>query len=60
MDLRDALPAELAFWGLPVRVNEMLPEKTLMVVTPIFDRFGHMDYAATVNSSLLFENVGNA
>jgi hypothetical protein len=60
MDVMSAEPAELTFWGLPVRVTDMLPPESLMVVTPMYDRFGHLDYAATVNSSIMFENVGSA
>lgn len=60
MDVRDAEPAELTFCGLPVRVNDLVPPNMLMLVVPNYDRYHHLDYEATVNSSILFENVGSA
>lgn len=60
MDVHEAEPAEVTFFGLPVRVTDFIPSESVMIVSPRYDAFGHLDYAATVNSSLLFENVGKA
>jgi hypothetical protein len=60
MDVKDAVPAAVVFHGFRFEAVDSIPKDEMVVVRPVFDIFGHLDFAATVNNSIHFLNVGSA
>lgn len=60
MDVKDAVPALVVFDGMRLRACSDLPPGSMMLVRPVYTELGALDYAATVQSSVLIEGVVQA
>jgi hypothetical protein len=60
MDVKELVPADAVFAGLRCVATVEIPTDSVIFVVPQYDLHGQLDYAATVNSSVLIENVRQA